>query len=852
MTIVPRFLTGILCGLLLLGLLAGCGGGGGGAFPVVLTSIEVTPAQPSIALGTKVQFTATGIFSDHSKKDLTSSVTWSSSAPAKATVNPASGLATSVAIGQTDITAALAGVSGKTTLTVTNATLVSIGVSPTAASIARGTSQQFAAIGTFTDNTTQDLTTQVTWNSTVPAVAAISSTGLATSAATGSTGPTIISGSLSGIASNNVTLTVTPAILSSVEVTPTNPSIASGTTLQFKATGIFTDNTKQDLTTSAAWSSSTSAATITSGGLATGAGVGTPTITASFGGMSGTTKLTVTAAALAAIEIAPINPSIAQGTSQQFAAIGTFTNNTKQDLTTAVTWTSSNTAVATISNAAGSNGLATSRATGSTTIAAALGGISGQTLLTVTNAALLSIDVEPAAPTLPTGVVQQFTATGIFDNGTTQDLTTTVAWSSDTAAVTISNAPGSKGVVLTVSPGSANITASFVISGGTVTGSTQVTVISDPLLSIQVTPPNPSIPQGLTQQFTATGIYQNSPPVDLTAQATWSSSNKGVAIVSNDTGSAGLATPVNAGGPITITATFTGISGTANLTVTSATLTSIAVTPVNPSIAKGTTQQFAATGTYSDSSTRDITQFVTWTSATPSVAAISNAVNNEGLATGVGVGATTIRAALGSVVSNNATLTVTNAILQTITIAPATATIAVKTSLQFTATGHFSDLTTQDLTRLATWSSSNTAVAAISNAAKSKGVATGVSLSGSPITITARFSGISGTASLTVAPALLDSISIIPAPPAPPGPISVVVGTTQQFLAIGSYNGGAFTQDLTKAVVWGSGNNNIANPSNGFYSRGLAAAVGVGTTTITARKPSNTVPITPATITVTP
>ena len=50
------------------------------------------------------------------------------------------------------------------------------------------------------------------------------------------------------------------------------------------------------------------------------------------------------------------------------------------------------------------------------------------------------------------------------------------------------------------------------------------------------------------------------------------------------------------------------------------TLQSIAVTPVNPSIAKGLTQQFTATGTYSDSSTANLTGSVTWASATTSVA----------------------------------------------------------------------------------------------------------------------------------------------------------------------------------------------------------------------------------------
>src|SRR5206468_74943 len=92
------------------------------------------------------------------------------------------------------------------------------------------------------------------------------------------------------------------------------------------------------------------------------------------------------------------------------------------------------------------------------------------------------------------------------------------------------------------------------------------------------------------------------------------------------------------------------------LTVTAATLTSIAVTPANPSIAKGTTQQFTATGTYTDSTTQNLTSQVTWVSATPSVATITAA----GLATGVATGTSTISATLTGI-TGTTVLTVTAA-----------------------------------------------------------------------------------------------------------------------------------------------------------------------------------------------
>jgi hypothetical protein len=117
-------------------------------------------------------------------------------------------------------------------------------------------------------------------------------------------------------------------------------------------------------------------------------------------------------------------------------------------------------------------------------------------------------------------------------------------------------------------------------------------------------------------------------------------------------------------GSTDITAPLDSISDTATLTVTLA-LKSIAVTPGTATIPKGLTQQYTATGTYSDASTADITSSVTWASSDTAVATIDSA----GLATGVGDGSTNITAALDSVVSNTATLTVTAPILQSIAVA---------------------------------------------------------------------------------------------------------------------------------------------------------------------------------------
>jgi cyclophilin family peptidyl-prolyl cis-trans isomerase len=167
--------------------------------------------------------------------------------------------------------------------------LVSIAVTPTNTTIAKGQTEQFTAIGTLANNTTEDVTNQVTWTSSNTAVAGISSTGLATAIAPG---VTAISANFAGVTGS--TFLTVPKTLVSIAVTPTNPSIGQGQTEQFTATGTYSDNSTQNLSNQVAWASSnTAVAGISSSGLATTHATGTSTISAAFDGIIGSTSLMV-------------------------------------------------------------------------------------------------------------------------------------------------------------------------------------------------------------------------------------------------------------------------------------------------------------------------------------------------------------------------------------------------------------------------------------------------------------------------------------------------------------------------------------------------------------------------------
>ncbi|MGB0035942.1 MAG: Ig-like domain-containing protein, partial [Candidatus Acidiferrales bacterium] len=228
----------------------------------------------------------------------------------------------------------------------------------------------------------------------------------------------------------------------------------------------------------------------------------------------------------------------------------------------------------------------------------------------------------------------------------------------------------------------------------------------------------------------------------------------------------------------TSTLTITGTSGslshktTTQLVVTPA-LVSIAVAPTAASIAAGNTQRFTATGTYSDESTQDITATVTWASSNTAAATIVSGGATAGTATGVKAGTTTITASLSGITSNGATLTVTAPLLVSIAVTPNPANVALNNTLQFTATGTFTDKSTQDLTTAVNWTSSDTTIATIGSAT---GLATGVS-AGGPITITAaQVEGkISGTTQLTVTSITLQMAPGSPAAPPPVSPGGTVV-----------------------------------------------------------------------------
>ena len=251
--------------------------------------------------------------------------------------------------------------------------------------------------------------------------------------------------------------------------------------------------------------------------------------------------------------VAPPSSSITVGQTVQLSATtrdaqgGNLTNRT-------VTWSSTNTAVATVS----STGLVTAVTIGGpVTIIASSEGQDGSATVTVIPPPVATVTVSPQSHALTPLSSVQLTATTRDASGailTGRGVTWT---SSNNAVATVSGT----GLVSAVSVGGP-VTITAMSEGQT--GSASVTVVAPTVTTVSVSPSVTSVSSGGSTPLTVVVRDQNN--VIMTGQvATWTTGNAAIATVSP----AGIVTGVAPGGPVTITATVAGKSGTASVTVTS-------------------------------------------------------------------------------------------------------------------------------------------------------------------------------------------------------------------------------------------------------------------------------------------
>jgi uncharacterized protein YjdB len=510
-------------------------------------SVLVSPDSSEVRTGYQKTYTA-AVF-DSTGAELTGrAVTWSSTDPAIATIDPATGIVTGVSVGVTTLTATSEGITDQAIIAVTLSPVDSVQVSPDSTEIRVGGATTYAA--SVFDSTGVALTGRtVTWSILDAGVASIDP---ATGEVTGLTpGVTTVTATSEGITDDAI-LTVSPVPVDSVLVSPDSTEIRVGGTTAYTA-ATFDSIGGALLGREVTWSTADPAiATVDPAtGVVTGVDAGVTTVIATSEGITDSAIIAVSLRPVDSVLVSPDSADVAVGGSTAYGAA--VFDSTGAELTgRSVTWSSANPAIATVDEA---TGVVTGVSVGLTTLTATSEGITDDAIVTVSQVPVDSVLVSPDSVEVRIGYTKTFTAQTFDATGgllAGRDLT----WAStDPAIATVDPATG---VVTGVATGTTTITAT---SEG-VTDAAIVSVSPPLVATVVISPDSTDLTPGSTTTLTAAVL--DSTGLALTGRTvTWTSGDGAVAAIDAATGQ------VTAGalGATTVTATSEGVSDDAIVTV---------------------------------------------------------------------------------------------------------------------------------------------------------------------------------------------------------------------------------------------------------------------------------------------
>ena len=415
--------------------------------PVAVESVTVSPQNLELKVGETATLTAR-----IQPSNAQGTLSWTSSNTAVASV--ANGTVTAVAAGSATITASAGGKSASCQVTVkatqTVVEVESVTLDRHELTLKEGETNRLVA--TVSPSNATDKT--ISWATSNPAIVSVDKEGNVKGVAVGTATVAASHGNLSDACKITVTASAVP--VTSISLDKTTLALAEQDTYQLTAT-VKPDNATDKTVT---WSTANAAiATVSDNGLVTAVAEGTTTITAKAGDKTATCTVTVSKKIIPVTSVTLNKTSLALTEQETFQLSATVSPDNATDKT--VTWSSSNTAIATVSD----NGLVTAAAEGTTTITAKAGDKTATCTVTVSKKVIpvTSVTLNKTSLALTEQETFQLSATVSPDNATDK----TVTWSSsNTAIATVS----SNGLVTAVQEGSATITAKAGAKTATWTG----------------------------------------------------------------------------------------------------------------------------------------------------------------------------------------------------------------------------------------------------------------------------------------------------------------------------------------------------------------------------------------------
>lgn len=598
----------------------------------------------------------------------------------------------------------------------------------------------------------------------------------------------------------------------SFSLTAENLAVAVDTKSQIDAIARLEDGSNMDFSSYVDWQSSDKTIASVDKGKINAIAPGQTTISASYNDETHSLLLTVVDAELQLIQVSNNNLRLAKGLQKQYTVTGLFSNGHKQDLTSLATWKTIPDGIASISK----EGLVTTVNPGQVAITALINNSLATALLTVTDATLSSIHVRTLRTSLPQQVSQAFTAIGFFSDGSQQDLSKDVSWTSNDPAIADFE---TNNEMNTKATGSVTVTASL----GDIKGELNVTVVDQALSELFFRPVKNPIPLGIGVSLRVYGQFSSDTIIDLTDQVTWSNDNS-ASFFLDEQQNIGKVVALTSGSA-KITASLGAVSTSTTLTSSDASLEEISISPTQIKLPTDYQRQLTAIGFYSDGSSFGITKQASWYSSAPTIVETDNAFS--GIVKSVASGKAVIFSALGDQISGRE-IDVTDLDIASNTTAISISNVEEKLpvgfSLYMSAIGVDIDGYGYYATQFVDWGINDNSLAIFSSFDNEEGLLTATSPGNA--TVSAKLGELSVEKTITITDAKLVSIEIQNDSTIFP------IGQQTRFRAIASFDDNS-TLDISDQVVW-----SVAEKENLFIypESGLAIPLAAGTATVKASK----------------
>jgi len=732
----------------------------------------------SMRTGGVEEVALTAVYSDNSTEDVTNKAEWTTGNHQIATV--LNGDITGKAPGETTITAKY----GKQTVTIPVGVDVARRLDPEQPRISLRLNEEKALkLWAVFSDTTEDVSAKAEWTSDKPNVADVIN-GKIKGYGTGTALLTARYGT------KTATVTVDVEVAKRLEVNKPNVFLHVGNTETLSLTAYFSEGAPDSTVASkASWSSSNPAvADVDNTGKITGYSVGQAVITASYG--TKTVTVSVDVGTGRSLEANKYNVFLRKNASEQITLTAYFADQaTGKDVTQEAEWTSSNEAVAYVSE-----GKITGYKPGEATVTAKYGD------KTVT----IHVDVEtprrliatPEDLVLSIGETKTITLETMYANGEKGTVTDEAEWTSNNEEVAIVT----NGRVTGLSSGSATITAKY--------GDKQATVLVDVDVPRRLVPSKTTLnlQDGGAEQITLKAVYADNTEKDVTSEADWISGNEEIVEV-RDGFIQGHGT-----GSTTVTARYGKRSVPISVNVGVVTK----LTAVEPKLALelGEEKQVVLTATFADNSTKDVTDEANWTSGQDSIATV-----NAGMVRGAGSGSTSITATYGN---KSIAIPVEVDVAKSLDVNQRLVVMGMNEQRTLTLTATYSHGGTKNVTSLAEWSTNQPTVVDVN-----KGVLT--ANNNGRATVTAKYGGKTITVSVEVE--VVQKLTLNKRF------LMMKTGNREQLVLTATYSNGS-TRNVSAEADWTTRMYKVADVQGG-----LVTAIGSGKTTITAKYGGKTVSI---------